>query len=43
MPGGSPRYCARLKRANAHLLATAYLMLEGRGALLTSRLGQDFE
>ena len=32
-----------LKRANAHLLATAYLMLECRGELLTSRLGQDFE
>ena len=32
-----------LKRANAHLLATAYLMLEGRGELLTSRLGQHFE
>ena len=30
-----------LKRVNAHLSATAYPVLEGRGELLTSRLRQD--
>jgi len=43
MPGESPRYRARFETRQCASVGDRIPLLEGRGELLTSRLGQDFE